>query len=131
MMAQVTIEGSLTPCTELAKGERKTVQLTKRIQRLIRKGYVVVIDQRENAAVAPDEKTPTHSSDGVGESQANTGAADPAAESPEPEGELPVPPANAKRDVWAKFLTSRNIAVPEDAPRDGLVEIWRQHTGGA
>lgn len=43
----VTIEGSVTPCVELARGEQRTVPLTDRIQRLIDFGYVVVVGRSE------------------------------------------------------------------------------------
>ena len=42
-MAQVTIEGSLTPSTFLARGERRTVVLTDYVRKLIKKGYVIVV----------------------------------------------------------------------------------------
>lgn len=41
---QVVIEGSVLPSTYLAKGERQTVELTPFINKLIRKGYVNVIE---------------------------------------------------------------------------------------
>lgn len=39
----VTIEGSLTPSVGLARGERRTCQLTEHVQRLIDRGYVTVV----------------------------------------------------------------------------------------
>lgn len=39
----VTIEGSITPSAELARGERRTVLLTDRIKRLAAKGYIVIV----------------------------------------------------------------------------------------
>ena len=41
----VTIEGSLTPSVHLARGERKTVQLTPFIQKLIDRGFVNVLGE--------------------------------------------------------------------------------------
>lgn len=40
----VTIRGTLTPCTELARGATVTVTMTDRIQLLIDRGYVEVVD---------------------------------------------------------------------------------------
>lgn len=47
---QVLIEGSVLPSTYLAKGERRLVELTPFINKLIRQGYVTVI---ETIAPAP------------------------------------------------------------------------------
>ena len=45
MYRSVIIEGSTTPASGvLARGERKTVQLTPRVQRLINRGFVVVVE---------------------------------------------------------------------------------------
>lgn len=41
----VTIEGSVTPSVVLPRGERKTVVLTSRIQKLIDRGFVNVVTQ--------------------------------------------------------------------------------------
>lgn len=42
-MARVTLEGSITPSTFLARGKRMTVERTEFIDKLIRKGYVNVV----------------------------------------------------------------------------------------
>ena len=42
-MARVTLEGSITPSTFLARGARLTVEHTPYIEKLIRKGYVNVV----------------------------------------------------------------------------------------
>ncbi len=53
----VTIEGSrLRPSTVLRAGERRTVILTDRVQRLIDKGFVVEIDRTEPAPPPPKTK---------------------------------------------------------------------------
>lgn len=43
-MARVTLEGSVTPSTFLARGKRMTVERTPFIDKLIRRGYVNVVD---------------------------------------------------------------------------------------
>lgn len=44
-MSQVTIEGSaITPSTFLPAGERRTVERTDFVEKLIAKGYVTVIE---------------------------------------------------------------------------------------
>lgn len=45
-MSRITIEGSVTPSTFLARGERTTVERSEFIDKLIRKGYVVVVPER-------------------------------------------------------------------------------------
>lgn len=42
-MARVTLEGSITPSTFLARGKRMTVERTEFIDKLIRRGYVNVV----------------------------------------------------------------------------------------
>lgn len=53
-MARVTLEGSITPSTFLARGKRMTVERTEFIDKLIRRGYVNVVPD-------PDAKTEVES----------------------------------------------------------------------
>lgn len=53
-MARVTLEGSITPSTFLARGKRMTVERTEFIDKLIRKGFVNVVEN-------PDAKTEVES----------------------------------------------------------------------
>lgn len=53
-MARVTLEGSITPSTFLARGKRMTVERTPFINKLIHKGYVNVVPD-------PDAKTEVES----------------------------------------------------------------------
>ena len=43
----VTIEGSVTPSAELPRGVQRTVQYTERIARLVKRGFVVIVDELE------------------------------------------------------------------------------------
>lgn len=52
----VTIEGSITPCVALKRGESRTVQLTPKIQRLIDRGFVVVTQRHEIASSKPAKR---------------------------------------------------------------------------
>jgi hypothetical protein len=55
----VTIEGSVTPSSELPKGQRQTVQYTDRIARLVERGYVVIVDgPHDTDAPVETELTP-------------------------------------------------------------------------
>lgn len=57
-MGRVTIEGSLSPCVELARGARRTVTVTDHIRRLVAGGFVTVVAgslDDEPAPVEPEE----------------------------------------------------------------------------
>lgn len=43
MTQMVTIEGSVTPSAELPRGEQRTVVYTDRIDRLVKRGYIVIV----------------------------------------------------------------------------------------
>ena len=49
-MARVTVEGSITPSTFLARGKRMTVERTPFIDKLIRRGYLDVVDTPDATA---------------------------------------------------------------------------------
>ncbi len=46
----VEVEGSLTPSTFLARGERITVQRTEFIDKLIRRGFIVEVEHEGGQA---------------------------------------------------------------------------------
>lgn len=93
---KVTIEGSITPSVVLARGEKRTVALTDRVQRLIDRGFVTLIEH-ESDAPEPEEVNNTD----------------------------PIEPKlNASRDDWAAFLTGKIEFTDEDG-RDDLVRLWQ------
>ncbi len=53
----VTIEGTITPSTELPTGERRTVALTSRVEKMIKGGYIKIVepDTDETGTVADSE----------------------------------------------------------------------------
>lgn len=117
MASTVTIEGSITPSAVLARGERRTVRLTERVQRLIDRGFVVVVG--EAAELTPSE---VHA-----DTEANADS------SSDPEV---APAGNASREVWARFLESKGVTFPDGqvdedgheddvAGRDELIAIWQ------
>ena len=120
-MAEVTIEGSLTPSVFLAKGQRRTVQLTEQVQQLIDRGYVVLVHAAEDgpppAGIGPlptgDETTSHHYE-----------LADATPGTPGDDDDNVPPPHNASRDAWASFLTRRGIWQAEDDSRDDLIDRW-------
>jgi hypothetical protein len=59
----VTIEGTVTPCVELGRFKRKTVELDEHTRRLITKGFVVIVarhgdPEAELAALDAQAETP-------------------------------------------------------------------------
>lgn len=96
-MAKVTIEGSLSPSTYLARGERREVQRDQHVDALIAGGYVNVISEEGEV-----EPTPL----------------------PEP---AKAPAKSAGREAWAGWLAEHTDIVTEGKNRDALAaeyEDW-------
>lgn len=126
-MASVTIEGSLTPCEDLPRGKRVTVALTPTVQRRIDRGFYLLIATHDSAPADTVADAPVREASAV---------APPAGEQKNSDGRVvvgTVPSNNASREKWSAFLAIQEppISVPEDAPRDGLVHIWQQASGGS
>lgn len=101
-MATVIIEGSTSPSAFLARGERVEVQRTKDIDKLIKRGFVVVVDDYDNQD-APEP-----------------------ASQPEPPK---APSKGASKADWQEWLASQEPPVefdPDDT-RDELVDKWEAH----
>lgn len=90
-MAQVTIEGTLTPSVMLARGERSVVEHTPRIDRLVRYGYIKIVEGDDEPIVADKPYV-----------------------RPEP------PNGNASRDDWAEYLNQHTGIDTEGKGRDAL-----------
>lgn len=122
MTVLVTIEGTPTPAVGvLAKGERKTVPLTSRIQNLAERGFIRIVDTRDSTPPAP---RPAPVPDPIELDEVDD------------EVEIEVPAGNASRDAWLEFLFYKGIEVPVDEdgdfpPRDGLKALWQQVSGGS
>ncbi|WP_016690867.1 hypothetical protein [Rhodococcus rhodochrous] len=99
MLQRITVEGTITPSTFLAAGARRTVTRTAFVEKLISKGFIRVVD--EPAVV---------------ESQPVT----------EEETATEVPARNAKREVWAAFLTrlDPDIHFTDEDGRDDLIALY-------
>lgn len=120
MASTVTIEGSITPSAALGRGQRRTVRMTDRVQKLIDKGFVILVEE------AAEELPLHHYADAAA-----------AADSPM---KLDSPPGlNASREHWARWLTANHVAYPDGADRpdgvtdhvagrDELIAIWEQQT---
>ncbi|UJE15676.1 hypothetical protein SEA_LIGMA_21 [Gordonia phage Ligma] len=99
---KVTIEGSIQPSDQLARGERRTVALTPRVQRLIDRGFVIVVDDADTEPSAPAPVDP-------------------------PADDTGAPKLNASREDWAAHLDAQDppIEYTDDDGRDDLVRLWQ------
>jgi hypothetical protein len=104
-MAAITIEGSSTlPNTYLRPGRRMTVERTELVDKMIRRGFAVVIAEEKPAAV---EVAPAQELDHLRGVRGTE------------------PPArNASRDEWAEFLTAEEVPFDEDATRGEMIAAW-------
>lgn len=119
MATKVTIEGSrITPSDKLPAGVQSTVLLTDRVQRLIDRGFVVVISREE----LPDEEptgAPTGDSDAGSDPDAWEGGENPDV-APEADGKSepdpdPVPdPEPAEKPSRSR----RGSKTVDDAPEE-------------
>ncbi|AUM17362.1 MULTISPECIES: hypothetical protein [Rhodococcus] len=97
MAQRITVEGTITPSVLLSTGEQMTVTRSPFIDKLISKGFIRV--------VADDAPTPTQ----------------PAVED---QPVVVVPARNAKREVWAAFLTNLKIEFSDEDGRDELINLY-------
>lgn len=132
-MGQVTVEGGYLPAAgvDLRPGERRTVEATPRIGRLVRIGALEVVSGSLTVDAPVTSAPPAGDGDGDG---------DPHGDGPGDDG---VPAGNASRKVWAEFLRGKNIEFPDYkaaeeagdatawAGRDDLRVIWQQASGGS
>jgi hypothetical protein len=100
-MTVVTVEGSLTPSNVLATGKRMTVQLTPRIERLIAKGFLILISSDAKAAESV---------------QGAYRAGEPA--------------WSDDRDVWAAFVIGHDQPVVAADTKGDIIHRWQARLGG-
>lgn len=108
----MTIEGSITPTDILARGVRRTVEVTDSIRKLVAIGGAIVV------AGSLDEPGAVAYGDAAEDAENH--------ELPE----YPVPGGNASREDWAEFIASRGLGVTEGKSRDELREMWRDGGDG-
>jgi hypothetical protein len=116
-MASVTIRGSITPSAHLPRGKVVTVQRTEHIDRLIKQGFVDVLEEHPDApegkVVSPEPPAPAP-------------APEPTPE-PAPEPARVEPPhKNASREHWAEYVTSLGLD-PGTLSRDELIGMWETY----
>jgi hypothetical protein len=124
MAETVTIEGSQTPSVELKRGHRRTVRMTPRIQRLVDKGFVIVVSRSGGEYDLTPEET--------ADADAQDAADDESTSSPVPEPDDATDP-DSSRDEWRSFLSSQKppVPYPEDADATALAAIWQAASGGS
>lgn len=124
MSTTVTIEGSQTPSVFLAKGQRRTVQLTDRVQRLIDAGFVTVVEDgpatpMSEFAVSDPEPVAVPPADVP---DANDG---PLADDDDEPATAGNPPSRAASTAtWRKFLADQHVDFSPVASRDQLIAAW-------
>lgn len=119
----VTVTGTLVAVSGLpGRDEQRTVEVTDRVRRLVRQGYLAVVEGSLNA---PAEPEPSEADEPI--SNSSVIPVDPN-ETPEP---VRPPGRNASRDTWAAFLDNQSppIEYPADADRGQLQHIWNQSLG--
>lgn len=110
-MSTVVIEGSLSPSSFLARGDRMEVQRTEFVDKLISGGFVDVISETEDPEITP----PAELSDPAVPPLANEVAADPP----------PRSGAGSGREEWAEFLAKHPAGfVTEGKDRTDLIGEW-------
>lgn len=104
----VTIEGSLTPTTVLARGVRKTVAVTDEVRKLVQIGGAVVVDGSLDEPEAPGNESSSEST-----AQAET------SEETEPDSAADSPHTEADTETSAKRVRGarRSPAAGPDAPQ--------------
>jgi hypothetical protein len=112
-MARITVEGSITPSVWLARGHRRTVEDTAYVRKLIRNGFVTLVDSPP-AAVEVVQVVEEQLAAVKSEREVRTAEA---------------PAKSASRDVWAAFLDKETVSYPEEAGRNDLIARWEYVTG--
>lgn len=118
-MISVTVEGSILPCTELPRGERRTVALTERVQRLIDRGYFTLIETHADPDASADHLGTTLD-DPSGDTPLATGDFAPADDEPTE------PAESALKGDWQAWLNHKSVWFPDDATKPQLIAAWRE-----
>lgn len=123
MSQRITVEGTITPSTFLAAGDRRTVTRTAFVEKLISKGFIRVVEDTPSPTVA--DPVPVQETMAEVEQAAAT-----ASEPSRLERRIvEAPNRNGSREEWAKFLDSQKVAYPEGATRNELIERWDSVSG--
>lgn len=114
-MSTVVIEGSLSPSSFLARGDRMEVQRTEFVDKLITGGFVDVISEIEDPEVTPPAELGDVLVPPLSDADANQPAADPP----------PRSGAGSGREEWAEFMAKHPAGfVTEGKDRTDLIGEW-------
>ena len=123
MSQRITVEGTITPSTFLAAGDRRTVTRTAFVEKLIAKGFIRVVEDTPSPTVAdpvPVQETMA---------EVDQAAATTSERSRLERRIVDAPNRNGSREEWAKFLDSQKVAYQEGATRNELIERWDSVSG--
>lgn len=129
MSNTVTIVGSDSPSAYLARGERRTVQRTAQVDRWIDAGFVVVVDDADDAIarLATGLDVPTASLTDLRTDEQRRVDED----AQRVRDELGVPSRGGSTEDWQKFLASKGIAFNDDDQRAVLIDRWDHYDAGS
>lgn len=113
-MASILIEGA-TPNTYLNTGQRRRVEKTQLVRKLLKSGYIVEI--KPDPILAPTI-TITNDSGQDLEVELITQPAE------ERDDAVAVPARNASKDTWREFLESEGFEVDATATREQMIGAW-------
>lgn len=119
-MPRITVEGTDTPSTFLARGARITVERTPFVNKLIKKGYV-----RELPSVnvtVPDPVTVQETMAEVEQYIEQT--------QDRYVMERRSPSRSAAKSEWAAFLDAQQIPYPQGATKQVMISTWEAADGG-
>lgn len=113
-MSSVTIKGRIST-TMLKAGEVATVEWTDRVENLVNRGYVAVVESSQGGASLTGVITPPagDGSDSRGDSEGSM-----VPEKPE------APARSASKAEWVEFLTGQGVEIDDTLTRDDLVNLW-------
>lgn len=117
MTQTVTIEGSIRPCQDLPRGQRKTVVLTDTTKRRIRLGYYDVIEYHDAPEDSPvDGPTAELEHDAPDDEHGDVTDPAPAAE----------PKVTQSTADWKAWFDAQEppIPYPVDVTRKQLIHAW-------
>lgn len=119
-MPKVTIEGTLTPSTYLARGARTTVELTDAVRRKVKRGYIKIVKVHEPELTDTEREADLQAELARNEIKLATERS---------QTTLLPPLRNASRDDWAEFLAqyTDHAFVTEGKNRDALITEWDRY----
>lgn len=116
MTQTVTVEGSIRPCQDLPRGQRKTVVLTDTTKRRIKLGYYDVIEYHDAPEDSPVDGPSDHEDQASDDEHGDVTDPAPAAE----------PKVTQSTADWKAWFDAQEppIPYPVDVTRKQLMHAW-------